>query len=155
MANLNFNANDVEPTTPFEPIPNDKYRAMVIESEIKPTKNGTGHYLQLVWEVLDGDFKGRRIWDRLNISNQNKQAEEIAQRTLSAICRAVGVMQVRDSQQLHQKPAYIKVVVKQDTGYEPRNDIKGYEPVDGAASIAPAPAAAPAASAPAWARKAS
>lgn len=157
MATMDFNAANVEPNSPFEPIPNDKYRAAITESEIKPTKNGNGRYLQLVWEVLEGPFKGRKIWDRLNIDNPNQQAQEIAQRTLSAICRAAGVLHVKDSQQLHDKPVFITVVVKQDSGYEPRNDIKKYEPVEGAAAQPAAATAAPAAtaSAPAWARKAS
>ncbi|RIK77249.1 MAG: hypothetical protein DCC68_17685, partial [Planctomycetota bacterium] len=54
MASLNFNANEVEPASDFEPIPAGKYLAMITDSEMKPTKNGTGHYLQLTFQILDG-----------------------------------------------------------------------------------------------------
>ena len=41
MANLNnFDANTVDPTTTFDPIPAGKYVAAITESEMKPTKNG-------------------------------------------------------------------------------------------------------------------
>ena len=36
--------------------------------------------------------------------NANPQTAEIAQRQLSALCRAVGQMQVTDSEQLHHRP---------------------------------------------------
>jgi hypothetical protein len=61
MGNLDFNANTVEPATDFEPIPAGKYVAAVVASEMKPTKAGTGNYLELTFEVLEGEFKGRMI----------------------------------------------------------------------------------------------
>jgi len=40
MANLNgFDANTVEPTTEFDPVPAGKYLAVVAASEMKPTKS--------------------------------------------------------------------------------------------------------------------
>lgn len=162
-AELNFDATGVKPTSPFEPVPNGEYRAHIVESEVKPTQNGKGKYLQLTWEILDGEYKGRKIWDRLNIVNENAQAQEIAQRALSAICHATGVLKLTNSQQLHGRPALVKVRVTQDAGYDPKNEVKGYKPVDGstpttaAAAPAPAPAApvVPPENVPAWARKAS
>ena len=67
MANLNgFNAATVEPSQDFEPIPAGKYLAMITESEMKPTKSGGGQYLQLTFQMLDGPYKGRYVWARLN-----------------------------------------------------------------------------------------
>ena len=43
MANLNnFNANQVEPSSNLEAIPAGKYLAVITESELKPTKSGSG-----------------------------------------------------------------------------------------------------------------
>lgn len=127
-----FDANEVEPQGVFEPIPADWYNVMIVGSEFKPTKNGNGQYLQLEMEVLDGEFEGRKLWDRLNLENPNTTAVEIAQRTLSAVCRAVGVMTPSDSSELHDKPLRIKVSVKPASGgYDPTNEIKGYESIDG------------------------
>jgi hypothetical protein len=159
MATLNFNAQTVAPAEAFTALPAGVYAAQVIESELKPTKNGTGHYLQLTWKVLDGQHTGRLIFDRLNIANANETAQKIGQQQLSALCHAVGVLQVADRQQLHNKPCLIKVTVRQDPQYGDSNEVKGYEPAGGAAaaSTMPAfakPAAAPAAGSPPWAKAA-
>ena len=135
MANLNgFNANEVEPTTPFEPVPAGKYLATIAASEMKATKKGDGSYLQLDFVVLEGDCKGRKVWDRLCINHPNDLTQKIARGNLSAICRAVGVMQPGDSVELHNLPLVIIVKCKkrQDTG-EIANEIKGYEPKASAA----------------------
>jgi hypothetical protein len=128
MANLNgFNANNVDPATDFEPIPAGKYLAVITESEMKPTRNGNGHYLELCFQVIDGPHKNRLLWSRLNLDNPNGQAVKIAHGELSAICRAVGVMQPKDSIELHNLPLLVTVKCKkrEDTG-DVVNEIKGY-----------------------------
>ena len=128
MANLNgFNANNVEPATDFEPIPARKYLSVITNSEMKPTKTGSGTYLELTFQVLEGQYKNRLLWSRLNLSNPNTQAVQIAQGELSAICRSVGVMQPKDSVELHNIPLQITVKVKkrEDSG-DLVNEIKGY-----------------------------
>ena len=152
MADLRgFDANTVEPNGDFEPIPAGKYLAVITESELKPTKAGTGHYLQLTFQVIEGPHQNRLLWARLNIDNANAQARKIAQGELSAICRAVGVLAPNDSVELHNLPLVIHVRCKKrtDTG-EIANEVKGYSKKD---SPAPPAAAAPAAnSTPPWKR---
>jgi hypothetical protein len=135
MANLHgFNANEVEPTTEFDPIPAGKYAAIITESEVKPTKSGTGSYLQLTFEVIDGEYKGRHLWARLNLDNPNETAVKIAQAELSAVCRAVGVMTPKDSVELHNLPLVISVRCKKRKDTEEiTNEIKGYEKKEAAA----------------------
>jgi hypothetical protein len=137
MANLGtFNANEVEPSSSFEPLPANKYLAAITASEMKPTKNGGGNYLELTFTILDGEFKGRVLWARLNLNNPSATAVKIARGDLSAICRAVGVMQPRDSVDLHNLPLLITVKLKKrkDTG-ELTNEIKGFEPKAAAPAI--------------------
>ena len=163
MAQMNFNAAEVAPQTSFDPIPAGWYKAMITESEFKPTSRGDGEYLQLTLQVLDGQYANRKIWDRLNLRNPSKTAEEIAQASLSAICRAVGVMAVTDSVQLHNKPLMVKVKIRPaNDKYEASNEPTGYKAIDGAApapapaqaaqatQAAPAPQAAAATDAPPW-----
>ena len=128
MANLNgFNANEVEPTTSFDPLPAGKYLAAITESELKATKNGGGSYLQLTFTILEGEYKNRVVWARLNLHNPNATAVKIARSELSAICRAVGVMQPRESVELHNLPLLITVKCKkrEDNG-ELSNEVCGY-----------------------------
>ena len=135
MANLgNFNAHEVDPTTEFDPVPAGKYLALIAESEIKPTKNNNGSYLQLTFEVLEGEYKGRKLWARLNLDNPNETAVKIARAELSSICRAVNVMQPGDSVELHNLPLVITVKCKKrpDTD-EIDNVIAKYESKQAAA----------------------
>jgi hypothetical protein len=127
MASLNFDANQVEPNASYEVLPAGKYSVVITESEMKPTKAGTGRYLELRLQVIEGPHEGRLLFDRLNLENPNEKAVQIARGTLSAICRAVGIMKLTDSGQLHDTPivATVKVVERQDNG-EPSNEVKGY-----------------------------
>lgn len=130
MADLRgFDANAVEPSSDFDPLPAGKYLAVITESEMKPTKSGSGHYLQFTFEVIDGPYKGRYLWARLNLDNPNATAVQIAKAELSAVCRAVGVLAPNDSTDLHDLPLVIHVKCKKrpDTG-EIANEVKGYSP---------------------------
>ena len=86
MATLNFNANEVEPSRELDPIPAGKYVAVIVDSEMKDTRAGTGRYLQLEFEITDGEYAGRKLWARLNIENQKAEAVRMARADLSAIC---------------------------------------------------------------------
>lgn len=146
-----FNAENVEPNAPRDPIPAGWYKAVIEATEEKPTKAQTGSYLQLTIQVIEGEHAGRKITDRLNLNNPNATAVEIAQRTLSSICRAVGVMTPRDSADLMDKPMMVKVKVKPASGdYSASNEIDDYAAPDKAA--APAAAASRGASTPPWKR---
>ena len=128
MADLRgFDASQVEPSGDFEPIPAGKYVAVITESEMKANKSGTGSLLQLTFQVIEGEHKGRLVWTRLNLDHPNAVAVQIARADLSAICRAVGVLAPRDSVELHDLPLEIHVRCKKrtDTG-EIVNEIKGY-----------------------------
>lgn len=147
MANIgSFDATNVAPAEDFSPIPVGDYPAMIVDSDVKPTKARTGHFAELVFEVTEGKYKGRKVWARLNLDNPNAKAVEIAQRELSAICHAVGKLQIQDTQELHFKPMVIRVDIEESEGYSPRNAIKGYKAagaVGAASSQGNAQAAAP------------
>jgi hypothetical protein len=120
-----FDATGIEPTTAYEILPAGKYRAQIVESEMRVTRNGLGQYLWLMLDILEGPHKGRKIFDQLNLVNANPTTVEIAQRTLSAICHATGKLQVNDSEELHLIPMTIQVGVKPPKdGYGEKNTIR-------------------------------
>ncbi|MCZ2341118.1 MAG: DUF669 domain-containing protein [Bacteroidales bacterium] len=138
MANLNgFDANQVEPTGDFDPVPAGQYLAVITESEMRPTKSGIGSYLQLTFAIIDGEHKGHRLWARLNLNNPNAMAVSIARAELAAICRAVGVLAPQDSVELHNLPLVVHVKCKKrdDTG-DITNEVKGYSPKNAESSAA-------------------
>ena len=130
MVELNgFDANEVDPMLEFEPIPAGRYLAVIVASKDKDTKSGNGSYLELEFEVLEGEYRGRKLWSRLNLHNPSQKAVEIAQAELSSICRAVGVMTPKESADLHNIPLLIgvKCRTRGDTG-DIVNDVSGYYP---------------------------
>ena len=134
MASLgqSFNARTVPPSSPRDVIPPGKYVMQIVKSERKDTKDGQGEFIEMELDVLDGEFKGRKVWDRLNKWNANPQTVKIAEETLSAICHATGVLDLTDTEQLHCRPMLVKVIVKPERTvngrtYDPSNEIKGYE----------------------------
>lgn len=156
MAQLNFDASQVAPSEALEAIPAGWYTAQMTASEMKPTADGTGAYMQAEFIVLSGDYVGRKLFDRINLQNKNPVAVEIGYKTLSAICHAVGVIQVQDSQQLHGRPLQLKVSLRaagpgaDGKHYDASNEVKGYKAMDGAGVPV---AGAPAGGAPSWANQ--
>jgi len=147
MASLGqtFDASSIEPSNGYEIYPPGKYLAQVTHSDMRVTKDGNGQYLYLELDILQGQYAGRKLFDRLNLINANPQTVQIAQQTLSSICRAVGKTQVSNSDELHLIPLIADVRVRPPKGmYGESNSIR-YLPASGATQTAASPnAAAPA-----------
>lgn len=146
MSELNFNAANVEPDTGTpDPIPGGWYNAMADQSELKPTKDGVGARLSVRFTVLDGQYAGRKVFAGFNIKNANAVAQEIAYKQLSALAHAVGVLDVKTSEMLHNIPLKIKVKVKPADGvYEAQNEVTIYKNIKddaGGSAVGSAPSA--------------
>jgi len=161
MAQFNFDASTVAPQAATGPVPAGTYLAHITESDVQPLKSGNGTGLKLTFEIIDGQYKGRKIWENLNIQHSNEDTQRIAQSQLSALCHAVNVIKLQDTAALHLKPVNLKVVVREAQGqYQASNNIKGYESAGGVRQtpeyVAPAfgvSAIEVKPSAPAWAKK--
>lgn len=151
MASLNFDATAVAPQQSFSPVPAGVYAAQIVDSDLKDLKSGKGKGLSLTFSLLDDQFANRKIFANLNVQHENPQAQQIAQSQLSALCHAAGVVKLQDSSQLHNKPIRIRVKIRTQDGYEPKNEISGYEALNGTAP-SPAASAAPGAPTPPWKR---
>ena len=127
MAEFKFNASAVEPmrTRSFEPLPPGPYDMIIVKSEVKSTKAGTGHYIELEMHVLGGEHSGRRHWERLNVNNPSKAAQDMAQAALGALVKACGFNNIEDTEQLHDLTfvAHVEIDRKDST----RNSIRGYD----------------------------
>jgi hypothetical protein len=133
MADLGFqfNANDYEAPS-FEPVPKGEYPMMVIESSVDTNSAQTGRNLKLVLEIISGQYKGRKIYESLSIENPSEMAVKIARGTLSAIGHAVGVLEIRDSTVLHNRPFLGKLrIQKGRDGYDDSNSLANAKALDG------------------------
>lgn len=153
-------------------LPTGEYQVVIVESDVKPNKSNTGEYAELVYEVIDGPCKGRKLWANLTLTHTNEMAQSIGQRQMASLREATGVANPNDTQDLHYKPHIIRVEFypvdsviaygsKKGTKrqYE-ENEIKAWKKLEGGASGNAPPAAsasqpttAPSGK-PAWARNA-
>lgn len=140
----------------FEAMPAGKYLVMVSSSEMKGTKAGDGEYLLLVLDVLEPDeFKGRKVFDRINLVNKSAEAVSIGQNHLKKLRIACGVDRLNDSNQLHGIPVVARLKIRKgDAQYQDSNDVADYSSAAGTAETAPAKPAPPKAAGgkPAWKR---
>lgn len=149
----------------YEPVPPGEYRVHVKESDMVENSRRNGHFIKLDLEILDGEYAGRTLIERLNIDNPNQQAVDIAQRSLNAICVAVGKMSIADTNELHNIPMIAVVKVDPAKPYtdrdgnqqpgSPSNSIRTYKPIGSPIShAAPASQAATSSASAPWKRKA-
>ena len=151
---MTFDVNEMpQSTNNFEPLPAGWYTATISKAEMRKTKNGTGEYISLRFDVSGPTHQGRVVFTNLNIKNANPKAEEIGRQELGSIMRAVGLARVTDTDQLIGGTLSIKVTIKSDD-YGTGNEVKGYKAIEGSAPPMPAAqATGTTKAAPPWAAK--
>lgn len=143
----------------YDPIPPGWYNAAITSAELKKTKDGTGQFIKVRYDITGPSNQGRVVFGNLNIKNASTKAEEIGRQQLGEIMRAIGLAKVTDTDQLIGGNLSIKLSVREATEqYAAQNEVKGYKAIEGSAPAFSTPAsanAAPAAtkSAPPWAGK--
>lgn len=108
--------------------------AMVKSDRKQAKSNPRNEYVSCEFEIMEGQFQGRRLWTNLNLWNDNAQAVEIANRELNSIMHACGKLRVRSTEELHGIP--MRGTVGIDKKDATRNVIKGYAPLNGGAPAA-------------------
>lgn len=134
----------------YDPLPAGWYNANITSAELKPTKDGSGQYIKVRYDITGPSHQGRVVFGNLNIKNASTKAEEIGRQQLGEIMRAIGLAKVTDTDQLIGGSLSIKLDVRAATEqYAAQNEVKGFKAITGSAPTFAAPAASPAASAPA------
>lgn len=116
-------------TSSFDPLPKGWYSATIAGAELKTTKNGTGQYIAVRYDIIGPTHQGRVVFGNINIRNQNIKAEEIGRMDLGNLMRAIGLPSVQDTDQLISGRLQIKLAISTQEGYEPRNEVKGYKAI--------------------------
>lgn len=116
--NMDFDPRAVEPDAGPKGggvIPEEgPFEFELIESDVTPTRDGTGQKLEVVAECLTEPYRGRKVFDSINIVNKSAQAQAIGQGQLSALCRAAGFAdKLEDSEQLHHRPFWAKLKIEE------------------------------------------
>lgn len=129
-----FDPMSVNPQDDYPVIPPGDYPIEIRGAEMKVTKSGAGKFLELSCIVLaqptgsvrsnTSQVVGFKLFDRLNLENPSQVAVEIAQRSLAALGRSLGIQRMKDSQQLIGGRCLACVKVK-----EGNNEIRTYKPL--------------------------
>ena len=170
MALMNFDATqhkpDDAPGGTLRVYPAGLYPVLIVGTEIKPNKKGSGVHLEVTHHILDGQFSGAVFTDWLTLTDPENQIEASkGQSRMSSLCAALGLMRVGDSSELHNKAYVVELEHSAANGsYKARNFVKSRKPFGGGGaphaaapgmpapqsfapapqSLSPAPAAAPA-----------
>jgi hypothetical protein len=154
-----FDADELPQGNTYEPLPAGWYTATITAAELKPTKDGSGQYIKVRYDITGPTHQGRVVFGNLNIKNASAKAEEIGRQQLGELMRAIGLSRVTDTDQLIGGSLLIKLSVRAATEqYPAQNEVKGFKAITGSAPTFAAPAASPAAASPAkatppWAAK--
>lgn len=151
-----FNARAVQPQSAPEAWPEGWHKVIIFNSEIVPANDKPqNRMIRLHYRGIEGPMTGRETNENINVWNDNPQAADIAQRTLSSVCHVTGVYDLQDTAQFHNIPMQIRIghTKSGDTVYgnvKAHRDIHGNDPgKTGAGQQAPQQYAQPAAAAPA------
>jgi hypothetical protein len=140
----------------FDPLPIAIYLAQVIEAEITVPLSGDGQSVKLVWQIIEGDYENRQVWQNIPYQHSNAQAQDIGRRHLKDLCVACGITTgISNPDPFKFIPCKIRVGIKKDKDgvYDDRNVVTrvwpaSYQPPSASGSRVPKPAQAALASSP-------
>ena len=128
----------------FSVVPPGIYHVIIVNSELKDNRAGNGKFLEISYQIIEGQFIGKTVKDRINVMNPSETALRIGLSQLKKICDAVGHKgQLKDSCQLHGKLMAIKVSIEEfESNKEPgkmlqSNRVESRMPKQSAASPSP------------------
>ena len=145
MEELGINVEEESKNTGnFEALPEAEYQVVVTESELKKNKDNDGQHISVTMQVIEGAFEGRVVWANFNVKNSNPTAEKIGRGELASLCKAIGLVNPKETEELKDKPLLVKLGIdKKDNS---KNRIKSYMALEqpGAAPVTKPAAQAPA-----------
>lgn len=122
--------NQVEDKQDFELLPNGEYVAVVQEAELRDTRAG-GEGINVKLEIVEGQYKGRYVFDWINIKNSNPDCVKWGLESLKQLVVAACIDTSRpftEVSELNGKVVCIRVgVQKGKDGYDDSNKVKSYK----------------------------
>ena len=149
----------------YDPLPPGWYDTTIAAAEVKPTKDGTGQYIKVKYQITGPTHSGRLVFGNINVRNAAQKAEEIGRQQLGELMRALNIPRLTDTDQLIGGMLSIKLDVRAATEqYAAQNEVRGFKAGNGMAgngmagdvpTFAPSkPTAAPSkGAAPPWAKR--
>ena len=114
-------------------LPVGEYVAQVVEASILKPNSGDGYYLALTWKIIEGDYEGRQVWQRITYLHSSEQAQTIGRKMLKDLCVATGVAKQFDDVEVFLfKPVRIRLGIERDKQgvYPDKNRISRILPLE-------------------------
>ena len=120
----------IEVTKPntFEPLPFGSYTVAVSEAGIyeRDYGNGIQRGVQLKFEVVEGEYRGRYIFEQLKFEGVSEACKRRSENRIVALAWAAGLPYIHNTSELVDKVVVLDVEIEQREGFSPRNAIRRY-----------------------------
>lgn len=136
MTSFYFDTREYTPEpSSFDPLPQGTYKGMIVKAAEKVSQSTGTPYASLEIEILEGKYKGRKVYDNLFLNSANATAQSIARGKMNGIANALGLVVIEGESDFVFKPLSVNVGVDKDG----KNQVKKY--LSDAPMAKPAPAA--------------
>lgn len=128
MSELGYEVNldDVESNS-YDPVPAGWYTANITDAKVKTTSKG-GTMIAMRFDIVGPSQQGRVVFTNINIINDNKDTEAMGKKILKSIVEVCGLpTRFSNTDIFVGLQLQIKVVIKEDKEYGPKNEVKGYQ----------------------------
>lgn len=120
----NFDPNQYQNT--YEPLPAGDYLVMISESSIDTLDDGV-QKVKVTMEVMQPEqYYSRKAFASYTLESPNARHVEIGRKILANLCRAIGVMAPRETEELHGIPFFVRLAVEQWDDGSLHNEAKAY-----------------------------
>jgi hypothetical protein len=110
-----------------EPVPAGWYKATIGSAKVKTTKNGSGRYVEVKFEIQHSEYDGHQVYKRLMFESNSPKAQDIGRRQIGEIAGAIGLETMRSPRLLVGGVLQIDVTVEEYEGKQ-NNGVKGWKP---------------------------
>lgn len=130
----NFDINeraDEGAVTEFTPIPAGMYKVVCEAAEETTTKSTGTEAMSFEWRVDNGEHKGRKLWDQLNVDHPNTSYSGREANRFRDICKSTGTVKPNSLGDFPGSECVAEVIVEpaSECGtYKAKNKIKAYLP---------------------------
>lgn len=93
MVDVNLDIRQFADEVPSGPVPAGRYICMIAGSVIKDTASG-GRMIVVDFQIDEGQYRGRHVFENLNLWHSNPTVSEIAKKQLANIAKSCGFSDV-------------------------------------------------------------
>jgi len=116
---LGFNPYETEAAESFEgrqePIPNGRYKAVATSAQRKHTKSGNGWFWEITFTIAEGEYEGKSVTHRFNMSNPSDDAVAIGRSQMKRYLDSIGNLEPQDESDLCYIAVFITVGCKKES----------------------------------------